>query len=235
MAGRRRQKAAAVSSPVLTRRPPELQLLLQEKGKLFLVLVVSLATTYIIDPPDPMALLHDLNWLKPLGVFLAILILNLVSLTYVLVVFPAVTRTMRRSLLLGGLNLLVFLLARLFAALNASTPGTNLLFFIPIGFAVLVFAIVYNRRFAVVSAGYLALGVGVVLHFHGVDDTVLPAASLGPITLLFAHLVSSVVAVLSVAEIRNRAKLIKVGAVTGLTHGLLIALFLPLRFSRRCS
>lgn len=233
MAGRRRKlKAAAVSSPDLDRRPQELEALFREKGKVFGVLLFSLATAYLVEPP-PLPSVEALHaWLRFTAVFAAVLLFNGVSLAYVLLAFPEVVRTTKRFLLVGGMTFLVLLLARLFAALNASAPGLDLLHFLPVGFAALVFAIVYHRRFAVVSVGYMALGAGVVLHFHG--GAPLPAAggpSLGVVPLLFVHAASSLVAVLAVREIRKRSKLLQVGAVMGAVHGLLIVLFLFVAFA----
>ena len=195
----RRLKVSANGAADSIQRPLEIDLILREKGKIFLALVFSLLATYIIlvQGQGLEAFWLDLatfDWARGLATLFVLVTLNLVALSYLVIVFPDVVRTTRRILLVGVLCLLVLLLTRGFSVFNTPT-GLNLLLFVPLGFATLVFAIVYHRRFAVIAAGYLALLVGLALHFYrgapGADPSQV-LANLGPVPILLVHLLSAV-------------------------------------------
>jgi putative nucleotidyltransferase with HDIG domain len=254
---RRHAKVSALEHPQLDSRPRELEFFYQEQAKVFLVILYTALATVVVlpiplqNPETYVTLIQEFHWIAPLAVFFMLLIVNLISAVYLELMFPDVVRTTRRFILVGGVCLGVLLIVRLFAEFNPSA-GLNLLFFAPISFAVLVFAIVYNRRFAVMSGVYLVVLSAILLYLDystaaaqvaktGADGTEgLPDFLLGTVRapaegnpvighavpVLAVHLITSMVAVLSVAQIRNRSKLIKVGAVMGLTHAVLIALFM---------
>ncbi len=222
----RKLKVSAVAGTESSKGPEEIDILLREKGKFLVCSAYSIFCAYVILMPHFTESGIEWAWAEPwksCSTLAAVLLLNFASLACLILVFPDAVRTTRRFVLVGAMFLSVFLLGVVFATL---APGTklDLLLFIPVGFATLVFAIVYDRRFAVVCAGYMTLTAAVALHLRG-GDSAAPGALSG-IPLLAVHLMSSVVAALSVAEIRRRSKLVKVGALLGISHGAFAVIFM---------
>ncbi len=126
----------------------------------------------------------------------------------------------RRYVAVLCLVLAVLVLARLTLVAGWWSP-----LLIPVSFVAVIFAIVFNQRFAVEAAGFMLLYIGAIL--YGYDDL------LRVMVTLFA---GAMTGILATTGIRKRSKLVSVGLYIGVIHLVILAslsLFMSETYSTR--
>jgi putative nucleotidyltransferase with HDIG domain len=205
--------------------------------KIVLGLAFVGASVYVVHFQDFFALLREGNW-PPLAANAMILFLASAAFWRYLASYQRdVLASGKRFLLVAFLVLVTLLTARALTLVPSRDVPVNLAYLIPLSFPALTLTIVFGPRFGLISTGYLAVGTGLVLNYFAEWPlslpsspppdwiahkavVVFPAPGLLPVLLVLVG--GAIAACLSVGAIRNRSKLIKVGAAVGVVQAVLI-------------
>ncbi len=208
-------------------QPPPLK---QKRLKLAMFAVLTLASLLVVHmnhlfrPPG----FWKLGWHGVAGSALVLILLNWAFWIYTVRFHREVVASVKRFVLVGVLVLGTLLAARLMSGGGSSQElPVNLCYLIPMAFTILTLTIVFNQQFGLMAAAYLGVCVALVLEFTSVSFSpegfpVWEAPEPGVFRILVVLLGGSVTAALTVGRIRDRSKLIKVGAGVGLVLAVMI-------------
>jgi putative nucleotidyltransferase with HDIG domain len=208
--------------------PLEAPPLSQRRLKIAMVFLLGLASLYIVHVGHFFGMFRGDAWVDLLTSACILSLLNWAFWYYTIRFQRQVVASVKRFALVGVLVLATLIAARLMSevAVDKKIP-VNLVFFIPVAFTTLTLTIVFSQQFGLYATAYIAVAVALVLYYTPVpmgSESVSPWAAPEPgIFLSFIVLGgAAVTAALSVGRIRDRSKVVKMGAVVGVVTAVLI-------------
>ncbi|MHC5037156.1 MAG: HD family phosphohydrolase [Planctomycetota bacterium] len=200
----------------------------QKRLKIGMVFLLTLASFFVIHMNEFSRLFRQDTWLFPLSTALILILLNWAFWYYTFHFHRDVGASVKRFILVGALVLGTLLAGRVMANVIPANVPVNLVYLIPVAFTTLTLTIVFNQQFGMVATGYLAVGLALALHYtklgfpgpKGLPVWSQPAPGIFPTLMVVVG--GAMMAALSVGRIRDRSKLIKVGAGVGVVLAILI-------------